>query len=307
MERFLKSTFTFCAILIFCTLVFFFLTIEINRKMYSNAIITNNRITTLIIGDSHTELGINDSLLTNTLNISTPAEGYIFSYLKLKSILSNNNQIKNIMLGVSFHNFSSYYDKYIFGEKPYNLISQHIALLENKDLLYLFSKNSSIGNLILILKNSFKNIIKFRKNGYPFIGGYHIIKTPIILSSQRIKNRINSQYYSGNKPLDFSTFNISYLEKIVNLCREKNIGICFINTPLYAEYYSEIPSRMITEYNTVVKNLGVYELNLNDLKLPVDCFLPDGDHLNYKGAILTTKYLIEALNKQNESGQKNKK
>ena len=107
--------------------------------MYRNINI-NNGINTLVIGDSHTELAINDSLLNNTLNISTPAEGYIFTYMKLRNILKNNSQIRNIMLGVSYHNFSSYYDKYIYEEEPYSLISQHISLMELKDLFIFLEK-----------------------------------------------------------------------------------------------------------------------------------------------------------------------
>jgi hypothetical protein len=294
MTRFLKNIILFSGLVLIVTLISFYLTIEINRKLYKK-IIFNNDINTLVIGDSHTELAINDSLLTNTLNISTPAEGYIFTYRKLQNILKNNNRIKSIMLGVSYHNFSSYYNKYIYEEEPYSLISQHISLLEFDDFP-IFFKGLKIKNMVTIYRNSLKNIIKYKSGKYPYIGGFHVEKIhDIELSTERILKRINSQYFLDNKLLGISYVNISYLDKIVLLCREKQIKIVLLNTPLYKDYYSRIPIEFINAYNKTVKNYGVTEINFTGLELPSDCFLPDGDHLSYKGAMVTTEYLVDIL------------
>ena len=43
----------------------------------------------LILGDSHTENAINDSIFSNSLNYSASADAYIFSYVKLKAILNS--------------------------------------------------------------------------------------------------------------------------------------------------------------------------------------------------------------------------
>lgn len=305
MIRFLKSTLLFCGISLLLLLTFFWLTIEINRKLYRNITI-NNSITTLTIGDSHTELAINDSLMLNTLNISTPAEGYIFTYLKLQNIIKNNSQIKNVMLGVSYHNFSSYYDKYIFEEEPYALISQYISLMEYQDLIIFLRRTPSVQNLVAIFRNSFKNILKYKRGKYPYSGGFHIIENNDSLTSDRIIKRINSQYYLNDQLLKTSAINIQYLKKIVELCREKSINIIFLNTPLYSVYYSKIPSFIINEFNAKTKDLGVVVVNFDDLKLPANCFLPDGDHLNFKGALLTTEYLIEYLKNAPQSDYNNK-
>ena len=294
MTRFLKNIILFSGFVLIVTLISFYLTIEINRKLYRK-ITFNNDINTLVIGDSHTELAINDSLLTNTLNISTPAEGYIFTYRKLQNIFKNNNKIKSVMLGVSYHNLSSYYDKYIYEEDPYSLISQHISLIEFDDFPVFF-KSLKINNMVTIYRNSLKNIIKYKSGKYPFIGGFHVEKIhDIELSTERILKRINSQYFLDNKQLGLSSINISYLDKIVELCREQNINIVFLNTPLYKDYYSRIPAQFITVLDTIVKDYGVTEISFNGLDLPSDCFLPDGDHLSYKGAMLTTEYLVEFL------------
>lgn len=305
MRRFLKNTLLFSGILFFFLLIIFILSIEINQKLFRNIKIDKN-INTLIIGDSHTELAINDSLLLKTLNISTPAEGYIFTYMKLKNIIENNDHIHNIMLGVSYHNFSSFYDKYILEEEPYSLISQYISLMEYRDLIFFLLRTTSVTNLAAIFRNSLENLTSYEKGIYPYIGGFHIIDNDDELTDKRISNRINSQYFLNDMPLPTSEINILYLDKIVELCRGNDIDLIFLNTPLYADYYSKVPQNMIDEYKQAVKNFGVTEISFNDLHLSSDCFLPDGDHLNYKGAMLTTKYLIEYLGNAPQSDLNNK-
>jgi hypothetical protein len=305
MRRFLKNTLLFSLILIFFLLVIFIFSIELNQKLFRNFRIDKN-INTLIIGDSHTELAINDSLLIKTLNISTPAEGYIFTYLKLKFIFENNDHIRNIMLGVSYHNFSSFYDKYIFEEEPYSLISQYISLMEYRDLLFFLKRTTSVTNLAAIFRNSLENITSYEKEIFPYIGGFHIIDNDDELTDKRISNRINSQYFLNDLPLPTSGINILYLEKIVELCRENDVNLIFLNTPLYADYFLKVPQNMITEYENAVKKSGVREISFCDLQLPADCFLPDGDHLNYKGAMLTTKYLVDYLGNMLQSDSVNR-
>ncbi len=294
MKRFLVKSISFSGALLLLLIILFWISVELNRKLYRNVSIDPG-ITTLVIGDSHTELAVNDSLLPNTLNISTPAEGYIFTYLKLKNILSQNSHIRNIILGASYHNFSSYYDKYIFEEEPYYLISQYLSLMNYKEILGFIRKSSSVKNLAAIFRNSFKNIIEYKKDYYPYIGGFHVIDNTDLLTSERIIKRIDSQYYLNNRLMPPSAINKSYFNKILDLCNEKGVCLILLNTPLYSEYFSRIPSEYLNEYQSMINNCGAIEINFSNLKLSADCFLPDGDHLRYRGAMLTTQYLVEFL------------
>jgi hypothetical protein len=296
MRRFLIKSISFSGALLLLLIILFWLSMELNRRLYRNVTI-DPKISTLVIGDSHTELAINDSLLPNTLNISTPAEGYVFTYFKIRQIIEHNSNVKNIMLGVSYHNFSSFYDKYIFEEEPYSLISQYLSLMDYRYLFMFLKKSASIANISAIFRNSIGNLTGYEKNKYPYIGGFHIIENDDDLTVERITKRINSQYYLNDQPLPGSEINGLYLKKIVELCRGKNVNLIFLNTPLFSEYYAKVPDNMINEYKQAVKYLGVAEISFDGLDLPADCFLPDGDHLNYKGAMLTTRYLASKLAK----------
>ncbi len=304
MKRFLVKSISFSGALLLFLVILFWISVELNRKLYRDVSIDPGT-TTLVIGDSHTELAVNDSLLPNTLNISTPAEGYIFTYLKLKQIIQNNSNVRSIMLGVSYHNFSSFYDKYIFEEEPYALISQYISLMGYRDLLMFFRKSPSIANISAIFRNSIENLTAYEKNKFPYIGGFHIIENDDDLTEDRIIKRIKSQYYLNDQPLPISEINTLYLKKIVEFCRGKNINLTFLNTPLFADYYAKVPDNMINEYKRVVKDLGVAEISFEGLDLPADCFLPDGDHLNYRGAMLATRYLVSKFADLPASGHMN--
>src|SRR6266513_3653769 len=80
-------------------------------------------VKTIIIGDSHIELGINDHLLPDCINISESGEAFMFSYAKLQALLKHHPQIKTVFIGCSFHNLSSYYDNRMFGELSMDISS----------------------------------------------------------------------------------------------------------------------------------------------------------------------------------------
>jgi len=295
MGKFLQKGLLFFAIVVICTTASVFSIIELNRIMFRRIIIEDN-VHTLIMGDSHTIFGINDSLFRNTRNLSRTAEGYIFSYLKLKNILDSNPQINRIILGVSFHNFSSYYDEYIYGKDSYSSISKCIALIDYPDLIKLLKMEMSMSNIRSTLQYSFKNILNYKKGEYPFIGNTNISKTSVRTSHNTIMKTINDQYYSSGKPDTISAINVFYLNKIVDLCRTKNIEIIFLNMPLYAEYFNKIPLNIINHYNASIEKFDVVAINLNNLKFPEDYFFPDGEHLSYKGAVIASEFLAKSLN-----------
>jgi hypothetical protein len=55
----------------------------------------------LIVGDSHTECAIDDSIFTRSFNISQSGTAYLYSYIKLRKILVENSHIDTVL--VSFH------------------------------------------------------------------------------------------------------------------------------------------------------------------------------------------------------------
>ncbi|MEO6151384.1 MAG: hypothetical protein ABIN95_13560, partial [Mucilaginibacter sp.] len=57
----------------------------------------------LILGDSHTALGINDKYIPQAINMSSEGEGYLYAYLKLKKFLADNEQLDTVLLSFNFN------------------------------------------------------------------------------------------------------------------------------------------------------------------------------------------------------------
>ena len=87
--------------------------------LYVNATIMSNDlqdkisdIKTIFLGDSHGQNGINPDFYTaeKSANFSASGEGYHFSYIKLKGVLSKNNSLQKVVLTLSSHNLSKEID-----------------------------------------------------------------------------------------------------------------------------------------------------------------------------------------------------
>ena len=61
----------------------------------------------LILGDSHTECGINDSLFSNSFNFSESSESYLFCYAKLQMLTSGQKTFDTLLLSVNPRSLSA--------------------------------------------------------------------------------------------------------------------------------------------------------------------------------------------------------
>ena len=86
-------------------------------------------------------MAFNDQYIKNSKNISLDAECYQFSYFKLLGLLKNNHSIKNICLGYSYFNFSSYYDEYIDGKFSKDFFGRYFFILPFKEQKIILVKN----------------------------------------------------------------------------------------------------------------------------------------------------------------------
>lgn len=254
----------------------------------------------IIIGDSHTETGINDNMNAQLSNISQSSETYFFSYFKLKKIISINKPSK-IVLGLSPHNLTFFqdektyalndskryqdlYPKYFFS-LDWNGINQ---INENSERNF-YSIASSI------LKKNIKAILR-NKNAY--IGEYReSVKSN--LDSKLINDKVKIHFYDKEETIySISKVQIEYLNKIKSLCTENNIDFYIVNLPVYDAYKSQIPKKFIKVYDDVVTQLksnGVKFLDYSSINLP-NKYFGDGDHLNSLGADVITQKLITDIN-----------
>ena len=294
MNRFIIKTLTLGIIP-----VLFVIATIVTYKYKINNIKIDDSIHILILGDSHTQTGIDDSKIKNSLNVSQTAEHFLYSYNVLKLLLDNNPQIKKVILGVSFHSFSKSYDKYIHDEdKTAIMFPRYFPVLDFKSI-------KDINQVPLMHFNGiFKNSVTGLFNNsniynYSFIGTNY--KSNISnLNDSTINAAIQRHYYTETGDVqNYSYYQVKYLNKITELCYTKNVELIFINTPLHYSYYKKIPINFVTNYYSTILEFGdkIRLWDFHSVDFPKD-YYGDGDHLNSYGAEKLSLIISERINEK---------
>ncbi|KAA6330450.1 hypothetical protein EZS27_020849 [termite gut metagenome] len=230
----------------------------------------------LILGDSHTEEDINDTIFTNSFNYSQGGDPFIYSYVKLVNITSAS-KIDTLILSVSPATFN-------VGENWLHKANKLLYRFPLEDLMFLAHYNpSAIGHSFNVFD------IRNRRND---IGGYRS------LDKFRLQENLERWATKTLNPCIPHEAQLLYLDKIVEYCRSKSIQLIFINTPTYhAERFYNMDNfyKLIEEkYNDVTFwDYGNYVL--------LDSCYGDVNHLNYIGAKIFSAMLQEKVrNKYNQ-------
>jgi RNase H-fold protein (predicted Holliday junction resolvase) len=278
--------------------LFVFVTI-VTYKYRINNIKIDDSIHILISGDSHTQTGIDDSKIENSLNISQLSEHFLYSFNILNLLLENNSQIKTVILGVSFHSFSKEYDRYIHDEdKTKHMFPRYFPILDIESI-------KDINKLPIRQFNGiFKNIVKGLFNNtkiseYSFIGNFH--ESNICnLNDSTINVAIQRHYFTETGDMhSYSHYQIKYLNKIIELCNTKNVELIIINTPIHYNYYKKIPINFVSNYYSTIQQFGdkISFWDFFSVDFPKD-YYGDGDHLNSFGAGKFSLIISERINEK---------
>ena len=260
---------------------------------HSNIFVLDKNVHLLILGDSRTKYGLNDKILENACNLSNDADSYFYSYLKLKTVTKNNNQITTLLLSFSQHNIEKSVETQWLLEKTHinQRLKIYYVLFDIKDFLFLIKQKPAE-----VISNLFPQIlypIKLLK-GRNIYGGFadmdhNVLKEEIV----KYKKKTDSQDIKFTE----SSIERAYLEKIKDLCKTNGIELIFINTPLhkilidkqehlyvfYKKHFSDVPF-----------------LDFSRLDLP-DSYFSDLVHLspegsNYFSHLLEDKGIINLAN-----------
>jgi hypothetical protein len=246
----------------------------------------------LAVGDSHIQETINDSLTSHIKNIGYSSESFIYSFYKIKALTENNPSIDTILLGVSYHSFTDYFDEITY---LHYVLGRYFYVLPIEAQTKLISEvGNPISFIFKSILNEYENLItRSEKNGW--LGWYENYSTSVTISEKSIKDRIRTQYYLNEKARGFSDDNIHYFNMIVKYCRENNLALIILNTPMHSGYIEKVPEKFKEKFYSLIGDSGVKLIEFDGLKLTDEYYLPDGDHVNGKGAVLATKYLEEVL------------
>lgn len=303
MKRFLvRSAFFIILVSLFLSVSYFLADFLIKQREQKLLKIKDD-IKIVFAGDSNVECAVNDSLISNSINIAQSGEAYLYTYVKLKSLLEYNDQINTVFLGFSFVDLiKDTEERWLFRDdfviekiKTYNYLlnnSEKFLIIKNNPKAYLTgTKESIISNFFSFLKSYTSEVPKGKILNF---GGYE----RVVLDKLQEDIKLNA---FSEQNIEMGLLQEKYLKIISFLCQQKSIKLILINTPKH-QYYSTRFNKGIKNNWFLVRNSLSQDslLDLSSLSMPDSCFY-DMDHLNYKGAKIFSDYLNNILHpKQNQ-------
>lgn len=128
-----------------------------------------------------------------------------------------------------------------------------------------------------------------------YYSGYRNVFIDSQAEETSMDKRMKLQFQNGDNQTEFSDLNMTSLDKIVALCREKEIELIILNTPIHTYYKRKIPEDYINKFKNIQKKHTLATVNFSDLYFSDDCFISDGDHVSAKGARIVTNYFRKRI------------
>ncbi|RZJ29436.1 MAG: hypothetical protein EOO48_07505 [Flavobacterium sp.] len=238
----------------------------------------------LILGHSQPECGINDSLISHAQNFSQGGESYFYTYLKLQKLLEANPKVKTVFISYANNQVNTRMDKWIWGnENMYANYPKYSFMMDSHDYRVLLAHNPQE-----VLKSETKLVKDFLgfmvKNRTDYLrdrnwGGY------LYINRSKVDSLLKTDYLEKERKaikLKFSRKNIEYLQKIVALCKQKNVRIIFLRMPVRPD----LPFLKNEKQFLAVKRILFNDIEFIDFKnFPAaHDEVGDFDHLNHVGA-----------------------
>lgn len=248
--------------------------------------------TILAIGDSQTQADIDDVVLENVKNISLAHDGYFSMYRRMRLYLEANPQIDTVIVAVSPHTLSPIKDDFFhnFGYVD-ETVKHYIPFLNIKEWWLLLANDpadvlSSLVTPVTYYMSPSQG--RINEMGYYESADYSHLEEDIKSGASRlVPDSCESNY--GN------AITVSYLKEMVDYCREKQVKIIGLNTPVYhGEKYFD----MDNYYNLLSNDFrGLEVWDYMDIEFPDSC-RRDVNHLNKYGAKIFSNILKTRLSKQ---------
>ena len=196
------------------------------RKNASFAIQENT--TSVIVGHSHSECSLNDSLLVNCENFSRSGEAYLYTLCKVENIIKQNPNVQTVFVELTNNQFMDVMKVWLYSESylqyhyatffPFISLKNHLSLLCNAPKSYLASLPIVIKNMILIILDQ----------NYEYAYQYGGFKAG--------NNSMNEKYEQSEGNVDFYAGNYGFLKQIVDACKKRNVRIAFLRSPQMSTY-----------------------------------------------------------------------
>ena len=275
-KRFILKTSILILSLIFI-LVFLFMFRFISTKSISWKLPSNKNV--LFMGASHIQRGIDPKYYPSASNLAAASERYLFTYLKVKKIVKENSQIDTLFLQFATTDIQKNTDsKYYSKNEMSRFLPLYFPFLSSEDWeIYANNKSDALNLLVQkVFRNIPHNLSDYGRYK-PNTGFFERKKEPYIMPKWS---------ESGN------AVNYRYLNKIIQICKEKKIKLIFLYMPMYSKELFYDTNYFYNIYKN--KYSDILFLDYSDWDCP-DNFRNDEHHLNSAGAISFTKKLKSDL------------
>jgi hypothetical protein len=264
----------------------------------------------LILGDSNSQTAINDSIYNNALNLSSSADPYFYSYLKLKKIVETNTHIDTLVLSFSPHNI--YKNNWTFNkEHLYSRFSVYYPFMDYQDLLFLIKGNPKgvISASSDIMKRTLSNSLGRILDSHSIHDYGHFLRLDRNILEDvkaKLKNEEPMPFFDIPKNLIIADSEVHYLYKIIEICKSNNLVLYLANMPKRKEllaYKKYGVNEFYSFYDASLSEIPF--LDFSKINLP-DNYYGDLVHLNYLGSdYFSTLFKIQGLQNLSEIYSRN--
>ena len=276
-----------------CLIVFISLTLSKNINKISHILakdILNEGAKIYIMGNSHPECAINDSLLPdNYINISKSAEPLFYSVIKARKLLTENKKIDTIIIEFTNNSINTV-GWVIDNDRLLANYHQYFANMDFAEHYFLYSNN---------LKKSLKAFFsltprKIWLSNKRVGGGYlYLVRDEVVCTrnEQKKPEKTSTKHLEHNRTLEYTGFN-----KLISLIKT-NPKIHFILTRMpqhstYAGFKNETAYRQCLKQIKCLQNCRY--IDFTHTNLDNYCFGNAG-HLNHQGAVVFTPIFLDSI------------
>lgn len=262
-------------------LLYMLVNLVINVFIINNTSLKKQQVNILMAGDSHVQNSIDPGIFTSARNIAQSAEPYLMTFWKL-SYIFDRMKVDTLILGFSHQNLAAFNDrKFSEEEWSYEMFSRgyplHNFLGDNEGLEIDYRDCLSVYIKKLCLYPKLHHL--------PFMGHYQGISHHDVSD---VEEAIRRHYYNGDDMAGVSERSIAYLDSIVDLCRQNEVQLIMVGTPVFPEYYERIPPQIKLRYEQIKKDLEqeydhISVIDMTEHFYEEEYYL-NSDHLNKEGA-----------------------
>lgn len=262
-------------------------------------------IETLILGTSHTYMGVNPTLFDKpAFNLAATAQTLYFDKFLFEKYYKDMPQLKRIILPVSYSSLGS--ESYL-NPGDFNK-SYHYAFFYGSDAFVktLAPRRFSIVSLFTV-KRSVDRCIDYFMEGDDLVecdvrGWYAGDEAAKPLQKHgENTGRMHDVYYDD----ELVPVNKGYITEILKACKKANIEVHLVSMPMYTSYMKAVKTEryenMLAILDEFVQTYPVHYYNYTFDSDFTEADFFDSNHLNENGAKILTHKLIESIEKAETS------